>query len=94
MDKDEKSHAIVKTILMLGENLGIEVVAEGIETETQLELLLSLGCSHGQGYLFSHPIDAARAERLLCEPTETTLHPAPDTNYSGGPAAVQVPSMQ
>jgi EAL domain-containing protein (putative c-di-GMP-specific phosphodiesterase class I) len=65
MDKDEKSGAIVKTILMLGENLGIEVVAEGIETVSQLEKLRSLGCTIGQGFLFSRPIDREAAEDFL-----------------------------
>ncbi len=65
MDKDEKSGAIVKTILMLGENLDIEVVAEGIETLTQLEKLRALGCKMGQGYYFSRPIDVATAEEFL-----------------------------
>lgn len=65
MDKDEKSGAIVKTILMLGENLGIEVVAEGIETVSQLEKLRALGCTIGQGFLFSRPIDRESAEDFL-----------------------------
>jgi diguanylate cyclase (GGDEF)-like protein/PAS domain S-box-containing protein len=65
MDENEKSGAIVKTILMLGENLNIEVVAEGIETLPQLEKLRSLGCSTGQGYLFSRPIDREAAEEFL-----------------------------
>ncbi|QQS32635.1 MAG: PAS domain S-box protein [Acidobacteriota bacterium] len=65
MDKDEKSGAIVKTILMLGENLGIEVVAEGVETASQLEKLRSLGCKAGQGYLFSRPVDRETAEQFL-----------------------------
>lgn len=65
MDKDEKSGAIVKTILMLGENLGLEVVAEGIETVAQLEKLRSLGCLLGQGYLFSRPVDAETVEQFL-----------------------------
>ena len=62
---DEKSGAIVKTILMLGENLNIEVVAEGIETASQLEKLRSLGCTAGQGYLFSRPIAREAAEEFL-----------------------------
>ncbi|HBR58377.1 MAG TPA: hypothetical protein DEA22_13070, partial [Blastocatellia bacterium] len=62
---DAKSSAIVKTILMLGENLGLDVVAEGIETDRQLEMLRSLGCKHGQGYLFSKPVDKNEAEKLL-----------------------------
>lgn len=67
LDKDEKSRAIVKTILMLGENLGIEVVAEGIETAQQLELLREMGCRTGQGYLFARPMDPAAAAALLEE---------------------------
>lgn len=65
MDCDEKSAAIVKTILMLGDNLGLDVVAEGIETESQLEMLRALGCRRGQGYLFSRPVDKIEAEKLL-----------------------------
>lgn len=65
MDTDSKSVAIVKSLLMLGENLGIEVVAEGIETETQFEMLRSLGCRLGQGYLFSRPVEAKAAAQML-----------------------------
>ncbi len=65
MDEDEKSGAIVKTILMLGENLSIDVVAEGIETHSQLEKLRALGCKAGQGYYFSRPIDVTTAEQYL-----------------------------
>ncbi len=65
MDQNEKSGSIVKTILMLGENLNIEVVAEGIETASHLEKLRSLGCTTGQGYLFSRPIDREAAEEFL-----------------------------
>jgi EAL domain-containing protein (putative c-di-GMP-specific phosphodiesterase class I) len=65
LGSDRKSDAIVKTILMLGENLGIEVVAEGIETVGQLEMLQQLGCKLGQGFLFSRPVDAQIAEALL-----------------------------
>jgi diguanylate cyclase (GGDEF)-like protein/PAS domain S-box-containing protein len=68
MDEDEKSAAIVKTILMLGENLDIEVVAEGIETEYQLGVLRTLGCRLGQGYIFSHPVDAETAGRMMLKP--------------------------
>jgi EAL domain-containing protein (putative c-di-GMP-specific phosphodiesterase class I) len=67
MDEDEKSAAIVKTILLLGENLDIEVVAEGIETVRQLEVLRTLGCSLGQGYIFSEPLNADEAGKLLVQ---------------------------
>ncbi len=70
MGGNDKTAAIVKTILMLGENLGIEVVAEGIETDQQLESLMDLGCRLGQGFLFSRPISAEQVERLLSEGIE------------------------
>jgi EAL domain-containing protein (putative c-di-GMP-specific phosphodiesterase class I) len=75
LDKDPKSSAIVKTILMLGENLDLEVVAEGIETVRQLEMLRSLGCKLGQGYLFSRPVDAAAAEEFLASDTALLAQP-------------------
>ncbi|MCE7962387.1 MAG: PAS domain S-box protein [Acidobacteria bacterium ACB1] len=65
MDEDEKSSLIVKTVLMLGENLDLEVVAEGIETRSQREKLRELKCGLGQGYLFSRPVPAAQAKDLL-----------------------------
>jgi diguanylate cyclase (GGDEF)-like protein/PAS domain S-box-containing protein len=67
MDSDRKSEAIVRTILLLGQNLNIETVAEGIETERQLESLCRLGCKTGQGYLFSKPLKAETAEQFLRE---------------------------
>ena len=65
MDSDRKSDAIVRTVLLLAQNLNIEVVAEGIETESQLDSLRRLECVTGQGYLFSKPVAAAAAELLL-----------------------------
>jgi diguanylate cyclase (GGDEF)-like protein/PAS domain S-box-containing protein len=65
MDDDQKSDAIVRTILLLAQNLNIEAVAEGIETEQQLERLRFLGCQTGQGYLFSKPVTAETAAQLL-----------------------------
>jgi diguanylate cyclase (GGDEF)-like protein/PAS domain S-box-containing protein len=65
MDNDVKSEAIVRTILMLGENLGIEVVAEGIENLPQFQQLRSLNCKLGQGYLFSKPANFEFIEKLL-----------------------------
>lgn len=65
MDSDQKSEAIVRTILLLAQNLNIEVVAEGIETESQLRSLRQLDCKAGQGYLFSKPVPAEAAAQLL-----------------------------
>jgi diguanylate cyclase (GGDEF)-like protein len=66
MMKNSESREIVKTVLSLGRNLGMEVVAEGVETAEQVNLLRSLGCEYAQGYFFSRPVDqAAMAATLL-----------------------------
>jgi diguanylate cyclase (GGDEF)-like protein/PAS domain S-box-containing protein len=59
------SCTIVRTIITLAHNLGLDVTAEGIETPEQLADLRKLGCEFGQGYLFSKPVDAAKAEALI-----------------------------
>ena len=59
MTGDQTQRAIVQAILALGASLSINVVAEGIETNEQIEGLLDLGCVYGQGYLLGHPLTAA-----------------------------------
>ena len=67
MAKGDENSEIVRTICTLANNLGMEVVAEGVETREQLELLRSLKCEYGQGYLFSKPVDAEKATALVLE---------------------------
>lgn len=55
-----QARAIIRTVLALGKSLGIPVLAEGIETEGQLQLLRDGDCEQGQGYLFGRPQNAAR----------------------------------
>jgi len=57
MNEADENLQIVKTIVTLAGNLGMQVVAEGVETEDQLEQLRSLKCQYGQGFLFSKPLD-------------------------------------
>ncbi len=57
--------AIVRAIAVLARTLGIAVMAEGVETEAQLDRLISLGCDEWQGHLFSGPLGAAEFEKLL-----------------------------
>jgi diguanylate cyclase (GGDEF)-like protein/PAS domain S-box-containing protein len=62
MDSGPGQLAVVRSIVKLGETLHLETVAEGIEEVTQLEGLRALEASHGQGFLFSRPVDAAEIE--------------------------------
>lgn len=62
MESEEKNLQLVQLILGIGRNLKIPVVAEGVETETQLRLLKQLGCALVQGYYFSRPLPAAEFE--------------------------------
>ena len=55
---DLESAQFVRTIVTLGHALGLSLVAEGIETEAQLDLLRDCGCEMGQGYLFGRPMPA------------------------------------
>jgi EAL domain-containing protein (putative c-di-GMP-specific phosphodiesterase class I) len=56
---------IVEAVVSLAHGLGVEVVAEGIETEQQLATVRALGCDRGQGYLFSPPLRGEAVERFL-----------------------------
>ncbi len=58
---------IVSTIISLAKNLQMDAVAEGIETQAQLEKLKQLGCEFGQGYLFSHPLSSEAATQFLAK---------------------------
>ena len=65
MMSDRDTSTIVSSVISLAHQLGIQVVAEGIETAGQLELLRSFDCSFAQGYLFSRPLPAHTAARWL-----------------------------
>lgn len=62
---DRTARAIVKTIAELGRNLGLRVVAEGVESRRQADFLDSVGCHRAQGFLFSAPVDVAGIERYV-----------------------------
>ncbi|NEP78769.1 MAG: PAS domain S-box protein [Okeania sp. SIO3B3] len=64
-DVTGQSLKIVSAITALAHNLGLEIVAEGIETQKQMQQLKELKCEKGQGYLFSKPVDSYKATKLL-----------------------------
>lgn len=69
MEDGSENGEIVRTIIALAKTLGMNIVAEGIETVHQLHQLRVLKCEYGQGYLFSIPIPAEDAESLLQDKT-------------------------
>ena len=58
---------VLRGIVELGKAMGLDLVAEGIETTDQVATLRELGCEHGQGFLFARPMEGARIERLLAD---------------------------
>jgi diguanylate cyclase (GGDEF)-like protein/PAS domain S-box-containing protein len=65
MDTDGETREIVRIIVMLAHGLHLKVVAEGVETEAQAEMLKDIGCELAQGYLYSKPVPAETIEQLL-----------------------------
>jgi EAL domain-containing protein (putative c-di-GMP-specific phosphodiesterase class I) len=59
MTRDRRSAQVVQSIITLGHNLGLTIVAEGVETEQALTMLADLGCDSAQGYHLSRPLPAA-----------------------------------
>ena len=62
---DPNDAAIAKTIVSLAKHLGLGVIAEGVETETQRDFLASIGCHLFQGYFFSHPLPVNDFEKFV-----------------------------
>jgi diguanylate cyclase (GGDEF)-like protein len=67
VQSDPGSSAFVTAIIGLAQSLGLEVIAEGIEHESQLHRLVELGCEQGQGFLMARPLDGPAAESLIAE---------------------------
>ena len=79
MNQTDENLQIVKTIVSLAGNLGMQVIAEGVETEEQLSELRSLRCQYAQGFLFSEPMDAAQADLFILN------------RVHNSPSALQIP---
>jgi diguanylate cyclase (GGDEF)-like protein/PAS domain S-box-containing protein len=63
--KNVDDNKMIKAIILMAKTFNLKIVAEGIETQMQLDFLKELGCDFGQGYLFSKPVDSNSFEMLL-----------------------------
>jgi diguanylate cyclase (GGDEF)-like protein len=79
LENSNEDRAIIHTILNLGQQLGLAVVAEGIETEAQVAMLKQEGCDYGQGYFFAKPLGHEAVEVLLRQADLTWHHWRPAT---------------
>jgi diguanylate cyclase (GGDEF)-like protein len=88
MDRNHNDAVIVRSIIDLSHNLGLRAVAEGIESSSSMQQLISLGCDFGQGFYFGHPMPPhklsewiasnaeARRRRTLPTPASASRHPS------------------
>jgi diguanylate cyclase (GGDEF)-like protein len=73
VQSNSKSVAMVTSIMGLAKSLGLEVIAEGIEHESQLQRLVDLGCNLGQGFLMAHPLDQEAALAAIAQNSKVAL---------------------
>lgn len=80
IDRDQNDAAIAGSIIALGRNMNMEIIAEGVETEEQSRLLREKGCHQGQGFLFSPAVPAGEAQDFLtrkkASPGSSVIRPA------------------
>jgi diguanylate cyclase len=77
MTLDSKSAEVARLIVSLGSELGIDVIAKGVETEQQLKMLTDLGCPRAQGYLLGRPMPAKQAQLALRKVWGNRVMPIP-----------------
>src|SRR5690606_22572996 len=80
ISQNEIDRGIVRAVMAIAESLHLGIIAEGIETEEQLAVLMQLGCRMGQGHLLSRPIDSEAAADL-CAANRTAPRPAPTVTH-------------
>src|SRR5208282_666131 len=78
LEYDQRRVELVRTVLSLGRTLGKRVIAEGVESYEQFEILRNLGCEYVQGYLISKPLASALVDEMLSKETfrSTEVEPA------------------
>jgi diguanylate cyclase (GGDEF)-like protein len=92
MEDGTENGEIVRTVISLAKTLGMNVVAEGIETVHQLHQLRILRCEYGQGYLFSRPVPLGEAEQMIDDKFrwQKILPPNPNGNHQIKQQPIQI----
>ena len=72
--KHPDNAVIIQTIISMGQNLGINVIAEGVAKRAQEDFLKEAGCKTYQGYLFGKPEQIGRFEKMLFRPSQERIH--------------------
>lgn len=73
IESDGNNMALVEAIVQIGSNLGLTIVAEGVENQRQADILCATGANELQGYFFSRPVSAAGIEQLVAQQQDTDL---------------------
>jgi EAL domain-containing protein (putative c-di-GMP-specific phosphodiesterase class I) len=76
VDSDHRYASVVRTAIRLAKDLGIEIIAEGVETASQARFLAAADCAYAQGYRYGRPVNAAQATELLRQGSVTVLDQA------------------
>ena len=69
----EKGYGILEAIISMARFMGMKIIAEGVETKEQMDYLLNMGCTYGQGYYFYHPMPISVFEPLLANKNNLDL---------------------
>jgi diguanylate cyclase (GGDEF)-like protein len=77
LGSDSRSSELVRTIVLMGANLGMEIIAEGVETAEQWDYLRRIDCTYGQGYLFSRPLPGDEMTAFLAASSPVALRTDP-----------------
>lgn len=98
MGDNQKNLEIVQTVIALARDLGMDAVAEGVETAEQLDQLRALNCDYGQGYFLGRPVDKVTIEKWLEAPLVTNgqqPHPPKARTLDGAPQLpARMPAVQ
>jgi PAS domain S-box-containing protein len=92
MDHTRESRKIAAAIVGLGHSLGLITVAEGVETPAQAEMLLWLGCDHGQGWLYGRPVPASELPGILARENLLPQADAP-SGLASDPASARLEAL-